>query len=113
VSEPDKHIADKGPFFRHHLFFCCNQRDDGRESCNDRGAQELRDYCKEQVKKKGLNGVGRARVNQAGCLDRCKLGPVLVVYPEGVWYRYDTRADIDAIIDEHLAHGRPVERLRI
>lgn len=101
------------PFFRHHLFFCCNQRDDGRESCNDRGAIALRDYCKEQVKKKGLNGVGRARVNQAGCLDRCKLGPVMVVYPEGVWYHVETREDVDEIIDRHLAQGQVVERLRI
>lgn len=102
------------PFYRHHLFFCCNQRDDGREACNNDGtAQRLRDYCKEQVKAKGLNGVGRARVNLAGCLDRCKLGPVLVVYPEGTWYRCSSEADVDAIVDEHLAQGRVVERLRI
>lgn len=112
MSETESSAAI-APFYRHHLFFCCNQRDDGRESCNDHGAQELRDYCKEQVKRKGLNGVGRARVNQAGCLDRCKLGPVLVVYPEGVWYRYGNRADLDEIIDSHLGAGRVVERLRI
>jgi (2Fe-2S) ferredoxin len=113
MSEERKTDPGQAPFFRQHVFFCCNTRTDGREFCNERGAQELREYCKEQVKKKGLNGVGRARVNQAGCLDRCKQGPVLVIYPEGVWYRYDTRADIDEIIDEHLANGRVVERLRI
>jgi len=100
-------------YYRHHVFFCCNQREDGRASCNDHGAQELRDYCKGQVKKLGLTGVGRARVNQAGCLDRCELGPVLVVYPEGVWYRYENRADVDEIIAEHLQQGRVVERLKI
>ncbi|GAC1634301.1 MAG: NAD(P)H-dependent oxidoreductase subunit E [Nevskia sp.] len=100
-------------YYRHHVFFCCNQRDDGRESCGDHGANAMRDYCKDRVKKLALTGVGRARINQAGCLDRCAQGPVMVVYPEGVWYRYGSQADIDEIIAEHLQHGRVVERLRI
>lgn len=101
------------PYFQRHIFFCCNQRDDGRECCANKGAAGLRDYCKEQVKKRGLAGAGRVRVNLAGCLDRCELGPVAVVYPEAVWYRYATRADVDAIVEQHLAGGVPVERLRI
>ena len=100
-------------YFKHHVFFCCNQRKDGRESCEDHGANELRDYCKHQVKKAALTGPGRARVNQAGCLDRCEQGPVMVVYPEGVWYRYANEADVDEIVAEHLLKGQPVTRLRI
>ena len=53
------------------------------------------------------------RINKAGCLDRCDLGPVLVVYPEGVWYSYVDQEDIEEIIQEHLVQGRVVERLRI
>ena len=53
------------------------------------------------------------RVNQAGCLDRCEEGPCIVVYPEAVWYTYVDRADIDEIVEQHLRHGRVVERLRI
>ncbi|MFP5344924.1 MAG: (2Fe-2S) ferredoxin domain-containing protein, partial [Gammaproteobacteria bacterium] len=56
---------------------------------------------------------GKVRINNAGCLDRCEEGPVIVVYPEGVWYSYVDKEDIDEIIEEHLQHGRPVERLRI
>jgi (2Fe-2S) ferredoxin len=106
-------MSQSEPYFKQHLFFCCNQRDDGRESCAAKGSVELRDYCKDQVKKRGLAGTGRVRVNMAGCLDRCELGPVAVVYPEGVWYRYRTREDVDEIIDSHLAKGQPVERLKI
>ena len=106
-------MAADVPFFRHHIFFCCNQRDDGRASCGDHDANALRDYCKSQVKKRGLAGTGKVRVNQSGCLDRCELGPVAVVYPEGVWYRYQNRADIDEIIDRHLARGEIVGRLRV
>ncbi len=100
-------------FYKHHVFFCCNQRDGGRPCCNDKGATELRDYCKKQVKKLGLAGKGQVRVNMAGCLDRCEEGPTVVVYPEGVWYRYADRNDIDEIVDSHLVNGRVVERLRI
>ncbi len=100
-------------YYRHHVFFCCNQRDGGRTCCNDKGATALRDYCKGRVKQLGLAGKGRVRVNMAGCLDRCEEGPTIVVYPEGVWYRYASQADIDEIVDSHLLNGRVVERLRI
>jgi len=73
----------------------------------------MRDYAKEQIKKLRLNGKGKCRVNNAGCLDRCKEGPVLVIYPEGVWYRYHDQADIDEIIDQHLQNGAIVERLKL
>jgi (2Fe-2S) ferredoxin len=100
-------------YYQRHVFFCCNQRDGERESCNPKGASELRDYAKKRVKALGLAGEGKVRINQAGCLDRCEEGPVMVVYPEAVWYTYVDRADIDEIIDEHVAHGRVVERLKI
>ena len=73
----------------------------------------MRDYAKQRVKQLGLDGAGKVRVNQAGCLDRCEEGPCAVVYPEAVWYTYVDRADIDEIVKEHLQHGRIVERLRI
>ena len=53
------------------------------------------------------------RVNKAGCLGRCDDGPVLVVYPDNVWYTYVDKEDIDDIIDNHLLHGRIVDRLRL
>ena len=100
-------------YYQRHVFFCCNQRDGERESCNPKGASELRDYAKGRVKALGLAGEGKVRINQSGCLDRCEQGPVIVVYPEAVWYTYVDRADIDEIIDEHVVHGRVVERLKI
>ncbi|MCL4799884.1 MAG: (2Fe-2S) ferredoxin domain-containing protein [Burkholderiales bacterium] len=99
--------------YKHHVFFCCNQRKPGENCCNDRGATELRTYAKDRVKALKLNGKGKVRINAAGCLDRCDEGPVIVVYPGEVWYTYVDKHDIDEIIDEHLVHGRIVERLRI
>ena len=68
---------------------------------------------KKRIKQLGLAGKGAVRINKAGCLDRCEEGPVLVVYPEEIWYTYVDREDIDEIIDSHLVNGRIVERLRI
>ncbi|MDR2155175.1 MAG: (2Fe-2S) ferredoxin domain-containing protein [Burkholderiaceae bacterium] len=99
-------------YYRHHIFFCLNQREDGQVCCAAVGAQAAFEHCKQRVKAEGLAGPGRARVNKAGCLDRCAAGPVAVVYPEGVWYSYVDLADIDEIVDSHLKNGQPVERLR-
>ncbi|MES2770580.1 MAG: (2Fe-2S) ferredoxin domain-containing protein [Pseudomonadota bacterium] len=98
-------------YFKHHVFFCCNQRAAGEACCNDQGASSLQAYAKERVKQLKLNGAGQVRINKAGCLDRCNEGPILVVYPEGVWYTYVDQEDIDEIIEEHLVHGRVVQRL--
>jgi (2Fe-2S) ferredoxin len=100
-------------YYQRHVFFCCNQRAAGETCCNNHGAQQMRDYAKQRVKELGIAGKGRVRVNQAGCLDRCEEGPVLVIYPEEVWYTYVDRQDVDEIIDQHLLHGHVVERLRI
>lgn len=101
-------------YYERHVFFCCNKRDDpNRACCENRGATEIRDYAKARVKALGLAGQGKVRVNMAGCLDRCEEGPVVVVYPEAVWYTYVDKADVDEIIEEHLQHGRVVERLKI
>lgn len=101
-------------YYERHVFFCCNKRDDpNRACCENRGATEIRDYAKARVKALGLAGQGKVRVNMAGCLDRCEEGPVVVVYPEAIWYTYVDKADVDEIIEEHLQHGRVVERLKI
>ena len=99
--------------YKYHVFFCCNQREQGAQCCNNHCAQDVRDYAKQKVKELKLNGPGKVRVNMAGCMDRCEEGPVMVVYPEEIWYTYVDREDIDEIISEHLQNGRPVERLRI
>ena len=105
-------------YYERHIFFCCNQREGtDRPSCNGKGASDMRDYAKKRAKELGLaqegETHGKLRVNMAGCLDRCEEGPCAVVYPEAVWYTYVDRADIDEIVEEHLRHGRVVERLRI
>jgi (2Fe-2S) ferredoxin len=73
----------------------------------------MRDYLKKKVKQLNMNGPGKCRINSAGCMDRCDEGPLLVVYPEGTWYTYVDKDDIDEILHEHLENGRIVQRLKI
>jgi (2Fe-2S) ferredoxin len=100
-------------YYQRHVFFCCNRREQPEACCADHGADELQKYAKQRVKELGLSGQGKVRMNRAGCLDRCEEGPVLVVYPEAVWYTYVDKSDIDEIIDRHVVGGEVVERLKI
>ena len=98
-------------YYARHVFFCTNERKGGEACCAQLNAQAAFDHCKLQVRQAGLAGPGKVRVNKAGCLDRCAAGPVLVVYPEAVWYTYLDLADIDEIVESHIKGGKPVERL--
>jgi (2Fe-2S) ferredoxin len=106
-------VSDAPPvplYYRLHVFCCVNERPAGHErgSCAGRGSIRLRNYMKARAKELGLEDV---RINSAGCLDRCELGPTMVVYPGGVWYRYRTLEDVEDILQRHLIGGTPVERL--
>lgn len=98
-------------YYEQHVFFCTNQRNDGRRCCEDAGASNLRAYAKAKIKQMGLSGKGKVRMNTAGCLDRCGQGPVMVVYPDETWYSYQNEADIDEIIEQHIVKGNKVKRL--
>lgn len=104
--------SDPPPYYEAHVFVCCNRRPEGhkRGSCAARGSEALRDYMKARGKELGLAQV---RVNLAGCLDRCEFGPVMVIYPEGIWYKIETKADIDEVLEAHLRNKGRVPRLML
>lgn len=96
--------------YKHHIFFCTNERPacDARGCCQAGGAQDLRAYMKACVRDQKLKNI---RVTASGCLGQCALGPAVVIYPQGIWYRCATRADVDEIIESHLKNDVVVERL--
>jgi (2Fe-2S) ferredoxin len=106
-------VSDPKLFYRSHVFCCTNRRPDGhkRGSCAARGSEPLRNYMKARAKELGLEP--NIRINSAGCLERCELGPTMVIYPEGVWYTYQTKADVDEILQTHVIEGGRVERLML
>ncbi len=100
-------------YYEKHVFFCLNEREDGRPCCAAAGAQKMQEYAKKRIKALDLNGADKCRINKAGCLDRCEEGPVIVVYPQGTWYTYVDAHDIDEIIESDIIGGKVVERLQL
>ena len=95
-----------------HVFCCVNQRpsDHPRGSCAELGSVDLQARMKDRAKELGIEGI---RINKAGCLNRCELGPAVVVYPEGIWYSVKTPEDVEEVLQSHILGGDPVERLRL
>lgn len=106
----ERQAGDPPMYYEAHVFVCSNRRQDGhpRGCCAAGGSEKLRDYMKARAKEMGLTKV---RVNNTGCLDRCEDGPCVVIYPEGIWYRVGSTADVDAVLETHLRDGGRVEAL--
>ena len=104
--------SDPAPYYQAHVFCCVNERPAGhpRGCCKGKGSEKLRNYLKARAKELGLSDM---RINQSGCLDRCELGPTMVIYPEGVWYSYRTIEDAEEILQRHLIKGERVEHLML
>ena len=100
--------------FEKHIFICENSRIEGhpRGCCSDKKGSEIKLLFKNEIKKQNL--IGKVRANSAGCLDFCELGPVVVIYPEGIWYRIENpEKDVKDIIESHCKEGKIVERCKI
>ena len=98
-------------FYKKHIFFCTNQRDDkNKRSCGSTEVTNLRKYMKDKIKSLGIKEI---RVSTAGCLNRCKKGPLMVVYPEGVWMKVTNKADIDLVIEEYIRKNNIIKKLLI
>ncbi len=67
------------------------------------------DELDRQTRAHGLSGA--LQLTTCGCMGLCDEGPIIVVYPEGVWYRRIQASDVSEIVERHLGHAEPVERL--
>ncbi|MCC7430203.1 (2Fe-2S) ferredoxin domain-containing protein [bacterium] len=99
--------------YEKHVFICTNKREtnDKRGCCATKNSEAIQLKLKSELQKRGL-GL-KIRANKAGCFDFCENGPVLVVYPEGIWYQKVTPDDVEEIVENHLVGGIPVERLKM
>lgn len=99
--------------YQKHIFICTNERpeDHPKGCCSRKGSEKLKSLFKDGLKTQGVLSIVRA--NSAGCLDACEHGPVVVIYPEAVWYGHVTEGDVTEIIQEHIIGGRAVDRLKI
>ncbi|MFQ5455461.1 MAG: ferredoxin [Nitrospirota bacterium] len=101
------------PHHKKHLFICLNKRhsDNPKGSCGAKGSEEIRRILKEEINKRGLKK--EIMVTGCTCLGACNNGPVLVAYPEGVWYGGINRDNIMEILERHLLKGEIVDELLI
>lgn len=90
--------------FEKHVFVCTSGK-----TCPLDGSEEVLSQMRKEIFERGLKN--RIRINKASCFDQCGNGPMVVVYPESVWYSHVKAADVKEIVVEHLLGGRPVERL--
>lgn len=91
------------PTYRSHVLVCAGA------SCVSSGSQAVADALEQAITDGGLSH--EVKVVRTGCMGSCDLGPVAVVYPEGVFYQKLKPEDMALIVQEHLLKGRPVERL--
>jgi (2Fe-2S) ferredoxin len=96
--------------FRYHAFCCFQQRPPNhpKGSCAAAGGPALWERLSNAIQGRQLS---RVAMTATGCLGFCNAGPLMVVYPEGVWYQPRSNEDIDEIVQSHFVEGRPVERL--
>lgn len=96
-------------FYEKHVFVCTNQKTDGKKCCANAGSKEIAVYLKQKLQVEGCWGPDKIRLSTSGCLGRCANGPCLLVYPEGVWYRIESEAQVDELIEKHLKNNEIIQ----
>jgi len=95
--------------FRFHLFVCTQQKPEGVPSCPASGSFAVLDELDREIQARGL--IRDVQLTTCGCMGLCDEGPIMVVYPAGVWYRRVHSSDVSEIVGTHLRDDKPVDRL--
>ncbi len=91
--------------YKYHVFVCTSGG-----TCPSQGADAVHSVIKKGIKAAGLKGV--VRVNHAGCMNQCGHGPMVVIYPDDVWYHSVDVHGAERIVRDHLVGGKPVKAYR-
>lgn len=96
--------------FRYHVFVCNQQKPEGVPCCSASGAGQLLGRLYGELGRAGLDR--EVQVSSCGCLGLCDGGPVMVSYPDGVWYSKIQPDDVPELVRSHFQQGQPVTRLQ-
>ncbi|MDF2570203.1 MAG: Ferredoxin, 2Fe-2S [Sporomusa sp.] len=96
-----------------HIFVCTSSRPNGQQKghCHTKHGVDIMMKFMEEIEERELGG--EVFVTNTGCFGICEKGPVVVVYPDNIWYGSVTLNDVEAIMEEHIEGGTPVKRLEI
>ncbi len=89
--------------FRSHVLICAGT------GCTSSGSNIVANEFNRLIKEEGLER--EVKVVRTGCFGLCEMGPVVIVYPEGAFYKKVEEKDVEEIVKEHLIKGRIVKRL--
>jgi (2Fe-2S) ferredoxin len=95
--------------FRHHVYVCTQEKPEGVPSCSNSNSVKVLQALEREVLAQGLDDD--VQITTCGCMGLCDDRPVIIVYPEGVWYHKVQEHDAAEIVASHLANGRVVSRL--
>ena len=98
---------------KYHVFICTSCRINGVQKgfCYSKGSVDLVERFMEEIEDRDLSQ--EVMISNTGCFGICDKGPVVVVYPEAIWYGNITEEDVARIFDQHFEQGIPVEDLMI
>ena len=98
---------------KYHIFVCTSSRANGQQIgfCHAKTSVEVMAKFMEEIEERDIGGV--VFLSNTGCFGICEKGPVVVVYPDNVWYGSVTSDDVAEILDQHIEGGTPVARLAL
>ena len=98
---------------KYHILVCTTTRPPGnpRGSCGEKGGRELLPAFFQEMERHEL--FGKILITESTCMGPCLIGPTVVVYPDGTWYKGVNAADVAEIMEQHIVKGEPVKRLTV
>ncbi len=98
---------------KYHVFVCTSSRINGQQKgyCCSKDAVGIVQAFMEEIETRELSD--EVMITNTGCFGICSSGPVVMVYPEGVWYKEVAAEDVPEIVESHFENGLKVERLEI
>lgn len=98
---------------KYHIFTCTSSRMSGVQKgyCHTKDSVDIVAKFMEVIEEEDLGS--EVFVSNTGCFGICEKGPVVVVYPDNVWYGAVAADDVEEIIEKHIKGGTIVKRLEI